>query len=237
MPMFKHPLVSLAALVWIAGAPIAHAQWAVIDVNAIAQLAQQVAILEQQLTTLQGQLRQAQQQYQSITGDRGMQNLLSGVERNYLPTDWGQLLSAVNQSSSPYPALSAAVQSAMTANAVLTASQVAALSGAERAQLVSARQSVALLEATVQQALTTTSSRFASLQQLIGAIGGAQDAKASLDLQARTAAEQAMLSNDQTKLQVLYQAAQAQAWAEQQSTREQAIAGIGSLRSLPPMGL
>jgi hypothetical protein len=46
-----------------------------------------------------------------------------------------------------------------------------------------------------------------------------------------------MVENDQTKLQVLYQAAQAQTWAEQQSAREQAIAGIGSLRALPAMGL
>jgi hypothetical protein len=46
-----------------------------------------------------------------------------------------------------------------------------------------------------------------------------------------------MLANDQSKLQVLYQAAQAQQWAQQQRNREQAINDIGSLRRLPAMGL
>ena len=58
-----------------------------------------------------------------------------------------------------------------------------------------------------------------------------------MDLQARIAAEQGMLANEQTKLQVLHQAAQAEEWARVQRAREQAIADIGSLRSLPAMGL
>jgi type IV secretion system protein VirB5 len=146
-------------------------------------------------------------------------------------------MAAVNQTGNAYPALAAGVLNNLNANAVLSPAQVAMLSGAQQAQLLADRQTVALLEATVQQALSTTSTRFASLQQLIGAIGTAQDAKASADLQARIAAEQGMVANDQSKLQVLYQAAQAQAWIQQQSTREQAIASIGSLRNLPAMGL
>jgi hypothetical protein len=46
-----------------------------------------------------------------------------------------------------------------------------------------------------------------------------------------------MLANDTAKLQVLYQLAQAQQWAQQQQRQEQAIADIGSPRTLPPMGL
>jgi type IV secretion system protein VirB5 len=217
--------------------PLAHAQFAVIDVASIVQLVRQITTMEQQLTTLESQLRQAEQQYQAITGDRGMENLLAGINRNYLPTDWASLMAAVNQTGNAYPALAAGVLNNLNANAVLSPAQVAMLSGAQQAQLLADRQTVALLEATVQQALSTTSTRFASLQQLIGAIGTAQDAKASADLQARIAAEQGMVANDQSKLQVLYQAAQAQAWIQQQSTREQAIASIGSLRNLPAMGL
>ena len=86
-------------------------------------------------------------------------------------------------------------------------------------------------------ALGTISGRFGTIQQLITAIGGARDQKAILDLQARISAEQGMLANDQSKLQVLYQAAQAQQWAQQQRNREQAINDIGSLRRLPAMGL
>jgi type IV secretion system protein VirB5 len=227
----------LAILVWLGLAPAAHAQWAVVDVGAIAKLVQQVATMEQQLTTMQSHLRQAQQEYQSITGNRGMQNLLAGTVRNYLPSDWQSLQAAITQTGNAYPALAAAIRGSISANAVLTPEQLARLSPAEREQLVGARQSVAMLQATAQQALTTISGRFASIQQLISAIGGARDQKGILDLQARISAEQGMLANDQSKLQVLYQAAQAQQWALQQRNREQAINDVGSLRQLPAMGL
>ena len=81
------------------------------------------------------------------------------------------------------------------------------------------------------------SSRFTSLQQLITAIGSASDQKGALDLQARIAAEQSMLQNDQAKLSVLAQAAEGQRAAAIQAAQEQAIADVGSFRSLPPMGL
>ena len=218
-------------------APSAHAQWAVVDVGAIAQLVQQVAKMEEKLTTMQAHLRQAEQEYQSITGDRGMQNLLSGTVRNYLPADWQTLQATISQTSGAYPALAAAIQASLDRNAVLTPQQLAALSTTERDRIVAARQSVAMLQATTEQALGTISGRFGTIQQLITAIGGAHDQKAILDLQARISAEQGMLANDQSKLQVLYQAAQAQQWAQQQRNREQAINDIGSLRRLPAMGL
>ena len=86
-------------------------------------------------------------------------------------------------------------------------------------------------------ALQNSSDRFASLQQLITAIGTAVDQKGALDLTARIAAEQGMLQNEGTKLQSLYQVAQSQEWARAQRAREQAIADQGSLRNLPAMGL
>jgi len=223
-------LLVTASLVTV---PVAHAQFAVIDVASLGQLIQQAATLAQQLATLQSQLQQAQAQYASITGGRGMQNLLAGINRNYLPTDWASLMAAANGAGP----LGATVQNATAANAVLTPVQVASLPGVEQGELLADRQNVALLEATVEQALATTSARFATLQQLIGAVGATQDAKASLDLEARIAAEQAMLVNDQSKLQVLYQAAQVQLAIQQQRLRERAIADIGSLRTLPAMGL
>jgi type IV secretion system protein VirB5 len=227
----------LAAMVMLGLGTSAHAQWAVVDVGAIAQLLQQVKLIEQGLQTAQNQLSQAQQAYQSMTGSRGMQNLLSGTNRNYLPSNWTQVVSALNGGGGAYGTLSSNIQSSMGANAVLTPAAVANLSPAERTVLQAQRQNAALLQATSQQALAATSSRFASLQQLISTIGTATDPKAILDLQARIAAEQAMVANDQTKLQVLYQAIQAAQSALEQRSREQALNDIGSLRSLPAMGL
>ena len=215
----------------------AHAQFAVIDVASLAQLMQQVQTLEQQVQTAQAQLTQARNEYAAITGSRGMQLLLSGTVRNYLPVNSAQLSQVMSGSSATFPGLAGDVRQLMSANAVLTPAQVASLSPPEQARVISARQSAAVLQATARAALANSSDRFASLQQLIGAIGGASDQKASLDLNARIVAEQAMLQNEHTKLQMLYQVAQAQEWSQVQQVREQAIADQGSLRRLPPMGL
>ena len=231
-------LAVLGVLVLAVGAPKpAHAQFAVIDVASIAQLIQEVQQLEQQVATAKSQLTQAQSEYAAITGNRGMQNLLSGTNRNYLPTDWTQLAQVMTGTSSSYPALAASASSLVNSNAVLTPAQVATLSPAEQSQLTAARQNPALLAATSRAALENSSGRFASLQQLISTIGTASDEKASLDLTARIAAEQAMLHNESTKLQILYQVAQAQEWTRAQQAREQAIVDQGSLRTLAAMGL
>jgi type IV secretion system protein VirB5 len=209
----------------------------VVDAGAITQLIMQIRTLNQQLTTARDQLTQARDEFRSITGGRGMEQLLGGTVRNYLPPNWTELQGVLQGAASTYGALSASVQAVINANAVLTPQQVAALSPRERDQLEAARRSAAMLQVLAREALATTSARFASIQQLINAIPAASDQKAILDLQARISAEQSMLQNEQTKLDVLYQAAQAEEWARRQRVREQAIADIGSLRRLPRLGL
>lgn len=224
--------VPLLALTW---APAAHAQWAVIDVGAITQLVQEVTTLRQELSTTQQELSQAKSEYAAMTGNRGMDQLLSGTNRNYLPADWAEVQGVLQGAGGAYGSLASTVQSQIAANAVLTPQQIATLSSTEQAQLQADRSSTALLQALTQQALSTTSARFASLQQLIAAIPRATDQKASLDLQARISAEQTMLQNDEIKLGVLYQLARADDQAIDQRAREQAIADIGSFRNLPPL--
>lgn len=229
--------VSMLALGALGAVRPAQAQWAVIDVSAIQQLLQQYEVLEQQLATLHSELTQAQQQYAALTGQRGMQELLSGVNRNYLPTSWSDLAAVMDGTSGTYGPLAASVQALVASNAVLTSADLARLSPEELAQLNSARQLAALQEGITRAALDTTSNRFASLQQLINAIPTATDAKGALDLQARIAAEQAMLTNEATKVQVLQQTMDAEQAALDQERREEAIADIGTLGALAPMGL
>lgn len=223
----RNKLAILGVALTIVLAPAAQAQWAVIDVGAIAQAIQEVATLKQQLTTIEQQLTQAQQQFQSMTGTRGMQNLLSGINRNYFPTNSTQLLTA----------LATPIQSTVNTNAVLTPQQMAALSPAQQQQVNAARSNAALLQVTASQAYSNSSNRFASVQQLINAIPTATDQKGILDLQARIQAELGMLENEQTKLQVLFQLVQAQELSRKQRAREQALSDVGSVRNLPPIGL
>ena len=214
------------AILSLAAAPAARAQWAVVDVGAITQLIQEVQTMSQQLVTAEAQLQQAKNTLQSMSGGRGMQTLLSGTNRNYLPASSGQLTSAM-QGSGAYPGLTLDVRNAMNANAVLTPAQLAVLSPADQQQITTARQAAALRQALAQEALANSSSRFAALQSLISAIGTAADQKAILDLQARITAELGMLQNEQTKLQVLSQAGDALSAANAQRTLELSIAEQG----------
>ena len=224
-------VISVTSMLALMGAVApARAQMAVVDVGAIAQLIEQ-------LETARAHLEQARMQYESLTGPRGMERLLAGTVRNYLPPDWQALEQTVAGMAGDYSALAGRLTSLVNANAVLTPEQLLHLSAPERQQLEGARQGVALLQATSRDALKASSERFEALQGLIDAIPGAEDPKAVLDLQARIGAEQAMLQNEHTKLMVLYQTVLAEDAARRQQASELAIANIGSLRRLPAMGL
>jgi len=214
----------------LAVASTAQAQMAVIDGSAVAQLVQEVQTVRQQLQVAQAQLLQAKQALQSMTGDRGMELLLSGITRNYLPTSWTQLAAAA-QASGAFSNLASDVRSAVNSNAVLTPAQLSNLSVADQQQIVAARQAAALRQALAQEALVNASGRFADIQSLIAQISTASDQKAILDLQTRINAELGMLQNEQTKLQILAQASQAQDATNVQREREQLIAGQGQFAS------
>jgi type IV secretion system protein VirB5 len=228
---FKRVTVAVMTIGFaIASPPRADAQFAVIDVGAITQLVLEVQQLEQALQVAQATLTQAQQAYAAMTGGRGMELLLNGIVRNYLPRDWATLLSGAG-------ALGADVAATIERNAIMTPDTMANFSPAEIAVVKARRSAVALNEALARQELKNVSDRFESIQQLINAIPTAEDEKGILDLQARIAAEQGMLQNESSKLHVLYQAAQSQAQTARQRADEQAIQDIGHLNALPPMGL
>jgi len=233
----KRPGVIVLVLVCMLTATSASAQMAVIDIRAITQMAQQLRVLQDQLANARNQLTQAQAQFAALTGTRGMERLLAGAARNYLPPDWEVFERTLRRVESSYAALGAQIEAVIEGNAVLTPAEMAHLVPDQREQLEAARQSAALLQVTSRQALQVSSERFATLQLLIDAIPGATDSKAALDLQARIAAEQAMLQNEHTKLMVLYQTLEAEDRAREQRARELAVAHIGSLRRVPAIGL
>jgi type IV secretion system protein VirB5 len=212
------------------GVPTARAQWAVIDAPAIVQLIQEVETMAQQLATAKNQLLQAQQALQTMTGDRGMEQLLSGTNRNYLPSNWAQV-TGVLQSPGGFAALSTDLQSVMSANAVLSPQQLASLPPSGQQLIQSERQWSAMQQALSHQALSSASSRFASIQSLISAISSAADQKGILDLQARISAELGMLQNEQLKVEILNQSTRAQQASLRQQERELVIDGHGRFES------
>ncbi len=229
--MFRRHFLAVAVASLLAFAPMgtARAQGIpVIDVAALIQLIQQLQYWVQQIQLMKNQVDQLQQSYAAVTGPRGMQNLLAGSPRNYLPSDWNQMLGVLDNATPTYSGLSSQAQAVMNANAVLPSRDVRALSPSQQQILAQGRKAAALLQVMSRTAYQNTSQRFAAIQQLINAIGTAQDAKAIQDLQGRIAAEQAMLQNEQTKLQVLYQSAQADQLAQHQRVREESFSAVGS---------
>jgi type IV secretion system protein VirB5 len=220
-------LWGLLAGACLLAAPVARAQFAVIDIGAITQLIAQVQILEDQLTTARDHLTQARAEFVSITGGRGMERLLSGTHRNYLPPNWAALQGAMLSAGGLYGALSSGVAATVAANAVLSPQALSLLPADVREQISTARRLAALQQNLTRQALLTTSNRFDSLQQLIDAIAAAEDQKAVLDLQARVGAESSMLQNEQSKLLTLFQLVQAEEHANRQQLRERAVVGHG----------
>ena len=206
--------------------PTARAQWAVVDAPAIVQLIQEVQTTAQQLATAKDQLLQARQSLQTMTGDRGMEQLLSGTTRNYLPSDWTQV-TGVLRGAGGFGALSTDVQSMISANAVLSPQRLASLPSGGQQLIQSERQWTAMQQALSHQALSSASNRFASIQILISAISSAADQKGILDLQARISAELGMLQNEQLKVRILDQSTQAQQSSLRQQAREQVIDGHG----------
>ena len=232
-------VVTLTALCgsWLVMGLPASAVLPVIDVRAIAQMLQQIQTLQQQLATARNQLQQAQSAYAAMTGPRGMEQLLANEVRNYLPPDWAQLANAVGQARGQYAALSNELQQLVATNAVLDANQLGSLSATARQRVEAQRREVALSQGLAREALAAAGARFISLQSLISEIPNAADPKAVMDLQARIAAEQAMLANEHTKLAMVFEAAAAERSAREQQQRERALRDLGSLRTLQPLGL
>jgi hypothetical protein len=228
----KIKLAAMCLAASIAMAPAARAQWAVVDAPALVQLIQQAQSMQQQLTIAANQLQSTQQALQAMTGNRGMATLLGGTNRNYLPANWTQVINALQGSGAGgYASLSTDVQSAITANAVLSPQRLSTLSPTDQQTIQASRQWSAVQQALAQEALANSSSRFAAIQSLIAAISTAADQKAILDLQARISAELGMLQNEQTKNQILYQATQAQQSVIRQQTLERVIEGQGSFET------
>jgi type IV secretion system protein VirB5 len=222
--------VSAALLVGLTAAPAAHATYPVIDVAAIKQLVAQINFWKQQIAAMQKEFNQLQQTHAALTGPRGMQALLplNEAQRNYLPKDWAGVADVLAGKSQQYAALAAAVEAGLAEHAVLEPERLAAMSDAERDSIEDARRAAMGRAVMTREAYAQAGARFASLAQLVQAIGNATDAKAIADLQGRIAAEQTMLENEQAKLALLAQVADAEHEVRVQQRREMAIAGHGT---------
>ena len=207
----------------------ARAMVPVIDIAAVTQLLMQLNAWTEQLRGMEQQVSQLRDTYGSITGVRGMEQLLpiSPGARNYLPTDWASLSATLAGATSSYPALAASARTQAASNAVLTPAQLAQFPAALQSLLTADRQAVAGGQALTRLAYSQSSDRFAALATFIQSIGATGDSKAIAELQGRIQAEQAMLANEGVKLASLAQVAAAETAARDLMRREQVVVNHG----------
>jgi hypothetical protein len=215
--------------------PAARAAMPVIDVGAIVQLVQQLANAREQLATLRDELRQLEQQYRAATGTRGMERRVPTdvAARNYLPvTGEGvdQLRAGRDRSG-----LGRALDDLLGRLPEWSPRAADQVAPALSAQWQDARQRAALLETLMREVVGETSLRFAQVDALRAAIADAQDPKAIADLTARIGIEQAMLTNEHTKVASLSQLMEGMAQQSRLAQQQAAIEGLGSVRTLAPV--
>lgn len=204
------------------GSHAAHAQIPVTDGASIAkQIANQVETIAKwklQYDQMMSQIDQAKQQYDSLTGSRGLGTIMNDpAMRDYLPNDWQGVYDSVKTGG--YSGLSGTGKTVYDANKIYdlcakllpanerTACEAQAVKGAQD-------KGFAL------DAYNAAKNRINQIDQLMGKINQTQDPKAIAELQARIGAEQANIQNEQTKLQMYSMVAAAEDRLQQQRQRE-----------------
>lgn len=221
MKTLKKLLGAFAVMITLSMSNSAHAGIPVIDVTSIAQQIQQVAAWGQQYQQMVQQYQQMQQQFNSLNGARGMASLVNNPAlRQYLPANYQAILNSGYGNSA---AIRAEYKRFGIENTSLSATAEVAKAFERNAN------QAALNRATAEDGYAKASERFNTIQVLLDKVNNAPDAKDIADLQARIQAEQVMQQNEQTKLMMLGQLAQAQRdLANQQAMELRMKAGVST---------
>lgn len=213
------------SLILAGGMFVSSAVFAQIPVTDVASIGTQVtnqietiAKWKLQYDQMMGQIEQAKQQYESLTGSRGLGNIMNNpAMRDYLPGDWQAVYDSVRNGG--YSGLSGTGKSVYDANKIYDACghlTIAQQRTSCEAQAVKGAQDKGF----ALDAYNAAKSRISQIDQLMAKINDTQDPKAIAELQGRIAAEQANIQNEQTKLQMYAMVAAAEDRVQQQRQAE-----------------
>ena len=229
--MNRRLLAAIGAAALICASGTARAQVIVYDPTSFAKILQQAQTALNQLQQLKQQVTQGQQLLTSLNQISNVNSLATSLNlpslRSFLP-DPNAFVTASSGDLSSLGPLGAAAAVIRRANQLFTAPA----GDAAAADLMAAGNRAALNLATGQSIGGAAQSRLVGLQQLQAALDSAPNARAVLDLQARLAAEQAMIANDQMRLQGLAMTQAAQDQLQAQRDRERAAAASRARLSL-----
>ena len=217
----RRTLAALAVLAVGGSAPAAHAQMLVYDPDAVAKLIAQYETAVKQLGELQTQVRQGGTLLDSLNNGSAINTvaaqLSSPALRAFLP-DAQAMISAARGDMASLGALGAAAKAVRSGLRLYTPAKDDAVGQ----DLEASGDRAAIGVALGRQVADVSVQRLGGLQTLQDQIGKGS-AREALDLQARLQAEQALLVNEQIRLQGLAMAQAAQDRLQAQRERERAV--------------
>jgi type IV secretion system protein VirB5 len=212
------------AFVLTLGAPLhANAQLIVHDPTSYASLIREAQTALDQLNELKSQVGEAKRLYDGFntaSGAGALATALGAPQLRALVPDIDKYIAAAKGDMAALGALGRKAADIREAARLFTA-QPEDLPGQD---LERSGDRAARDLALGQEAANAGARRLEGLQQLASALDAAPNARAVMDLQARLAAEQAMIANDQMRLQGLAMAQDAEARLQAQRDRERAEA-------------
>jgi type IV secretion system protein VirB5 len=215
-------LLTAATLVALVAAP-AHAQMAVYDATSYAKLIQQAQTAHNQLHQAESQVQQGEQLLQSLNQASNVGALAQSLEapalRQLLP-GVPQLMAAAQGDLAGLGAIGTQAAAIRSANRLYTPTAGDPLAADLEAAGMRAARDMALGQAVA----TGGQQRLNGLQSLQVSIDAAPNARAVLDLQARVQTEQALIANDQMRLQGLAMSQTAEDRLQAQRDRERLAA-------------
>lgn len=212
----------VALVLTLCGPALVHAQIPVTDAGAIhAQIANHAETLSKwklQYEQMTGQLDQLQKQYQSVTGSRGYGSVFNDpAMRDYLPPQWQNIYDQVRAGG--YAGLTGTAKGIYDSNRLFDS--CAPVVAADQRTACEARAvKGAQDKAMALDAFYAARNRISQIDRLMNQINATSDPKAIAELQARIATEQAMIQNEQIKLQMMTMVAAAEDKVQQQRQRE-----------------
>ncbi len=180
---------------------ISNTQDMINQVQTMAQWAMQLEHMVEQINSME-------KEYKALTGGRGLGTILNDPRyREYLPTEWQSVYDSVRNGG--YSGLSGRAADIYNENQVYDACSHL---NVDNQRLTCESQAVkgAQDKAFALDAYDAARDRLNQIDQLMSRINSTQDPKEIAELQGRIAAEQAMISNEQTKLQMYSMVAKAE---------------------------
>lgn len=182
----------------------------VIDVASVTQQILQVQHMLNQIDQLKNQLDTANNQLDSMSGVRGLGNVIDSAYDTIVNVDPNQVLS----------------------NAGIRSASEHGLTGDMADLYDSGNQNTATWLGQSEKSLEQAQQRFGELTGLVAKVNNSPEQKDVLDLQARIGAEEVMLQNEMAKLTMLRSQAEANQAMHQQRVQQMTVESSGQLREV-----